>query len=112
MTPRLRRSLLLALTVGAVGLLTAFAVAPDRVLLRSGMATAAKEKARKQPRASFSHVEHDGLRCYFCHPALFSSPRPQITHQAMKRGQYCGACHTGTFARTPKQLGCKACHAK
>lgn len=109
LTRRVRRALLLLVASVAVAVLAAFAVAPDRVLLRSGKA---KAKRRKQPVATFSHVEHDALRCFYCHPALFSSPRPHITHSAMKRGQYCGACHNGLFAPTQKQLGCKACHAK
>lgn len=46
----------------------------------------------------FSHVAHtQWLSCDSCHPAIFpldrDAPRPVITMNKIRAGQYCGACH-------------------
>ena len=96
------------LVVALTALLCAdFAAAPDIVHMKR-----APSHPDHLPTARFSHIEHFSFGCYACHPGLFSSPREAITHDDMKRGQACGACHDGTVARSIPQLGCKSCHAK
>jgi c(7)-type cytochrome triheme protein len=47
-----------------------------------------------------SHVDASRPDCTTCHPKLFRilkrTTRPPITHDAMKQGQQCGACHSKT----------------
>lgn len=62
-----------------------------------------------------THVDEDEPNCASCHPTHFSSLESGkavglevITHEAMDRGQACGACHGKTaFAFSGK---CSMCH--
>lgn len=61
------------------------------------------------------HVDGSAPACAGCHPRLFpilgrsASRRPQaVTHQAMERGEACGACH----GKAAFDFGdCTMCHA-
>ena len=58
------------------------------------------------------HAEK-GYVCKDCHHGLFNEKygTAKITHAALKKGQYCGACHNGTLAfSTVDQGKCVACH--
>jgi c(7)-type cytochrome triheme protein len=91
----------------AVTLLAGFGAAPDVVRLRP-----ATKRPPELPIALFSHEEHRPIGCHGCHPGLFSTPRPRVTHAAMKVGHYCGACHDGKRAAAVAKLECRSCHAK
>jgi len=62
-----------------------------------------------------SHVDENAPGCTACHPRLFkiltrgiAADGKQITHDAMKQGRACGACHDGK-----KSFGfddCTTCH--
>lgn len=62
-----------------------------------------------------SHVDENAPGCTACHPRLFkilkagaAADGKPITHEAMKQGRACGACHNGT-----KSFGfddCTMCH--
>jgi c(7)-type cytochrome triheme protein len=63
-----------------------------------------------------SHVDEARPRCIACHPQRFSilgqaaeTRRPAITHDAMEKGQSCGACHgKAAFGFDD----CTMCHAQ
>lgn len=92
----------------AVALLAAFAAAPDGVRLRRG----SEKRPKDLPTATFFHSAHGTLQCYGCHPGIFTSPRPRVTHKEMKQGRYCGACHNGRSAVDVKKLECRSCHVR
>ena len=62
-----------------------------------------------------SHVDENAPACTACHPRLFkilkagaAADGKSITHDAMKQGRACGACHNGK-----KSFGfddCTMCH--
>ena len=61
------------------------------------------------------HVDASKPNCVACHPRLFgilgrSATRPArpVTHEAMQKGQQCGACH-GKSAFNLED--CSMCHA-
>ena len=59
--------------------------------------------------AVFSHTVHlEWSTCQSCHPQRFPKKHEPITHAAMQKGQYCGACH-GTVA-FPMRSACYRCH--
>jgi c(7)-type cytochrome triheme protein len=61
--------------------------------------------------AVFRHATHgQWLSCKNCHSGIFKkrSENLQFTHDDMKEGKYCGACH---FKVVVVQSGCKGCHA-
>lgn len=60
--------------------------------------------------ALFSHLEHDRMRCYSCHPSVFPQARKGFTHEEMRQGRYCGACHDGQRASPIAAHKCDACH--
>jgi len=58
------------------------------------------------------HAEH-GYVCKDCHSGLFSKKygKARITHDELKQGQYCGACHNGNLAfSTVDPDKCFTCH--
>lgn len=63
------------------------------------------------PPAVFSHWGHQaGHQCFNCHPAIFEQKRSGFTHEQMKAGQFCGACHDGQTTRAISAMKCEACH--
>lgn len=100
-----RRALLFAALVAAAAPVLAVN-APERVAIPRS-----KER-RSPPPAVFSHWAHDRLQCYGCHPAVFPQGRVAFTHEQMREGRYCGACHDGRAATAISSLGCEACHAR
>jgi c(7)-type cytochrome triheme protein len=63
----------------------------------------------------FPHWKHQRrFRCFNCHPGVFSTTeRAEITHKAMNKGRFCGACHDDNtaFAHNSKTVECEVCHA-
>ncbi|HEX2310460.1 MAG TPA: cytochrome c3 family protein, partial [Vicinamibacterales bacterium] len=60
-----------------------------------------------------THVDASAPACTTCHPREFrilkASPRrAPVTHAAMDKGRYCGACHDGKKAFALDD--CAACH--
>ena len=60
-----------------------------------------------------THVDASAPACTTCHPREFrilkvSSRRAPVTHAAMDKGRYCGACHDGKKAFALDD--CAACH--
>ncbi len=70
------------------------------------------EKGDPPEAATFSHWAHDGYQCYDCHPGTFPEGPLGFTHADMARGRFCGSCHDGHTAWSPKGKGieCEACH--
>lgn len=62
--------------------------------------------------AIFSHWDHDSYGCVSCHPSIFPQRKLGFTHDDMERGRYCGSCHDGQLAFSPKDKGveCESCH--
>ena len=61
--------------------------------------------------ATFRHATHtQWLACKNCHSGVFKKrdENLQFTHDDMKAGKYCGACH---FTVVVVPSGCKGCHA-
>jgi c(7)-type cytochrome triheme protein len=94
------------------------------VLLASGAAAlgaafpATLRVPRRDPRqapgvpcALFSHRGHAAMGCQTCHPAVFPQARVGFTHEDMKAGRYCGACHDGDIAFAIAGAACGGCHA-
>jgi len=63
------------------------------------------------PAALFSHRGHAALGCQACHPTVFPQARVSFTHDDMKAGRYCGACHDGGVAFAIAGAACGGCHA-
>lgn len=65
------------------------------------------------PPSIFPHwVHRTRYRCYVCHPALFEMQQGAnaITMEAIKQGQFCGACHNGRTAFGVEFRNCARCH--
>ena len=71
-----------------------------------------KDRPAGPPPAQFSHWAHDRYRCYACHPSLFPQQPKGFTHEDMRAGDYCGACHSVSGPATAvEQFACRHCHA-
>jgi c(7)-type cytochrome triheme protein len=63
-----------------------------------------------------SHVDAKKPSCVGCHPSLFpileekALPKGAITHERMKNGQACGACHGKGKAAFDFEDQCETCH--
>jgi c(7)-type cytochrome triheme protein len=68
-------------------------------------------KAPGVPPALFSHRSHGSLGCQACHPAIFPQALVGFTHEEMKAGRFCGACHDGSAAFAIAGAACGGCHA-
>ncbi len=67
------------------------------------------------PPAVFPHWKHrTRFKCATCHPALFEMKRgaAQITMDAIRRGEQCGACHNGRTAWEAGFETCVRCHVR
>lgn len=65
------------------------------------------------PPAVFPHWVHRiRYRCYACHPAQFEMKQGAnaVTMDAIKKGQFCGACHNGKAAFNVDFQNCARCH--
>lgn len=65
------------------------------------------------PPSIFPHWVHRArYRCYVCHPALFEMQQGAntVTMDAIRKGQFCGACHNGGTAFGPDFVNCNRCH--
>lgn len=62
--------------------------------------------------ALFSHWQHDFYSCASCHPSTFPQRKLGFTHAEMEQGRFCGSCHDGQIAFSPKTKGidCETCH--
>ncbi|MDB4981566.1 MAG: hypothetical protein JWM82_2318 [Myxococcales bacterium] len=63
------------------------------------------------PAALFSHRGHAAFGCQACHPAVFPQAPASFTHEEMKSGRFCGACHDGGVAFALTGAACGRCHA-
>jgi c(7)-type cytochrome triheme protein len=61
-------------------------------------------------RAQFSHLQHEPMRCYQCHPALFPQAPLAFTHAQMDQGGFCAGCHDGRKAPAVATYRCESCH--
>jgi len=60
--------------------------------------------------AYFPHSSHVvWMGCDSCHPSVFQFRENDITMKAIRKGEYCGACH-GSVAFSAKD--CKRCHTE
>jgi c(7)-type cytochrome triheme protein len=114
MSSRRARWLLVLLTVVLVA---GTAVAQSR-LPRLPKAFDFSQTGDSPGKVTFNHATHvDEARpaCTTCHPRLFQILKPglpaeggAITHDGMKKGRACGACHDGKNAFAPED--CAMCH--
>jgi c(7)-type cytochrome triheme protein len=51
------------------------------------------------------------MGCQVCHPSVFPQAPVAFTHEEMKAGRYCGACHDGGVAFAIAGAACGGCHA-
>jgi c(7)-type cytochrome triheme protein len=77
-----------------------------------------------QPHVVFNHEKHvvgKKLKCTKCHTKIFqmkagrtAKKKGKLTMAAMRKGQFCGACHNGTKAFSVKEedKNCARCHVK
>jgi c(7)-type cytochrome triheme protein len=63
------------------------------------------------PHALFSHRGHAAMGCQACHPSVFPQAPLAFTHDDMKAGRFCGACHDGDVAFAIAGAKCGGCHA-
>ena len=78
-----------------------------------------RKSADSPGQVTFNHSTHVGMQaktdCTVCHPKAFrilkadAGTRPAITHAAMDKGAYCGACHDGKKAFALED-DCTNCH--
>ena len=71
------------------------------------------DEARGTAPAVFPHWVHRvRYKCYACHPAVFAmkAGANPITMDAIRAGQYCGACHDGKTAWGIGFDTCNRCH--
>jgi c(7)-type cytochrome triheme protein len=68
-------------------------------------------RAPAVPAALFSHRGHAAFGCQACHPAVFPQAPVAFTHDEMKAGRFCGACHDGAVAFAIAGAACGGCHA-
>jgi c(7)-type cytochrome triheme protein len=68
-------------------------------------------RAPAVPAALFSHRGHATFGCQACHPAVFPQAPLAFTHEEMRAGRYCGACHDGDVAFAIAGAACGGCHA-
>lgn len=61
--------------------------------------------------ARFSHAAHGRTGCYQCHPSPFPQAAWAFTHDDMRAGRACGACHDGQRASAISAHKCEHCHA-
>ena len=83
------------------------AVVGDIVFKRPGGA------AGEMPPAIFPHWVHRiRFKCYVCHDAIFQmkAGANPITMDAVRQGQFCGACHDGKTAFPVSFETCGRCH--
>ena len=97
----------MALLVGAVPLWAS--MLPNA--LRIPIANPEVKRKKDVPAAEFSHWRHNQFQCYNCHPSIFPKALEGFTHDDMKAGNYCGACHNGRNAWAVKKRKCEVCHA-
>jgi c(7)-type cytochrome triheme protein len=111
------RTLAIALAAAVFGLAVTTAVAQDLPRLVDQVPI---QKSPDSPgQVTFNHSTHVGMQaktdCTACHPKAFrilkadAGKRPAITHEAMDKGAYCGACHDGKKAFALKD-DCTNCH--
>jgi c(7)-type cytochrome triheme protein len=68
------------------------------------------QRAPGVPAALFSHRGHAAFGCQACHPTLFPQAPVAFTHEEMKVGRFCGACHDGGVAFAIAGAACGGCH--
>jgi len=113
----MKRRTIMVVLVGAGLLVGGLAVAADLPKLPNLPKAAALAKAEKSPgQVTFRHKTHvkpEAADCTVCHPKMWSmkkgAKKPEITHKAMKKGEYCGKCHEGKKAFGLDE--CDNCHA-
>lgn len=91
---------------GGVG---AYAAMGDLVFERKGEV----EGSEAFPPSIFQHWVHRvRYRCYVCHPAPFEMElgANAVTMDAIRNGQFCGACHNGRVAFGIELQNCERCH--
>lgn len=109
----------LALALGAAALGIAVTTAAAQDLPRLVDQVKLHQSAESPGQVTFNHSTHVGMQakpeCTACHPKAFrilkadAGKRPAITHAAMEKGAYCGACHDGKKAFA-LQDDCTNCH--
>ncbi len=103
----IQRSMLSVLLLLAL-IAPAAAVGPDKKLTWPGGG---------RGKVTFDGEDHsdENYTCTDCHPGLFAMKfgAAKMTMDAMKKGQYCGACHNGVRAfSTTDPDRCEECHRK
>jgi c(7)-type cytochrome triheme protein len=98
---------LIAAVLGASGAVALGAAFPATLRLPRREPT----RAPGVPAALFSHRGHAALGCQACHPAVFPQAPVSFTHEEMKSGRFCGACHDGGVAFAITGAACGGCHA-
>ncbi len=99
-------SIVAALVISAAAVFGAAAVPATMRLPRRD-----PRRARGVPAALFSHRGHAAFGCQACHPAVFPQASASFTHDEMKAGHFCGACHDGNVAFAIAGASCGGCHA-
>lgn len=99
--------LLVGLIVAGAG--AGYAALGDLVFERKGEV----EGSAAFPPSVFPHWVHRvRYRCYVCHPAPFAMElgANAVTMDAIKKGEFCGACHNGQIAFNVEFQNCARCH--
>lgn len=60
--------------------------------------------------ALFRHSNHGAFMCHSCHPTLFPSARVGFTHDDLRAGRFCAACHDDRAAWAIDGAKCERCH--
>ncbi|MBI2061949.1 MAG: hypothetical protein HYT87_19590 [Nitrospirae bacterium] len=65
------------------------------------------------PPAVFSHWVHRmRFRCYVCHDSIFKMKKGanKVVKDDIRKGKFCGVCHTGKLAWQITDENCHRCH--
>jgi c(7)-type cytochrome triheme protein len=100
----------LGFAVGRHAAPPAWAVQPPPASVRIPIARAHPAGAPAEA-ARFSHVAHRQMNCHQCHPSPFPQAAWGFTHEDMRAGRACGACHEGQRASAITAHRCQECHA-
>lgn len=73
--------------------------------------TRSPEAGDEEGPATFPHAAHQRvMKCFNCHPSIFSYDKNIMTHDDFDQGKFCATCHDGRIAWDIEDADCETCH--